>query len=291
MTLTVIIPTRSRAAELQRCLERLPPDSLILLANDGRAEDLPPLETFPNLRVIPAPGNGPGPARNLAASQATTDWLVFLDDDCLPTMGFIAAYEEAISSVDPSEDTVLAGPTLRTGAHPDSLLWEAPENRDGTSLPPSCNFAVSRELFVRSGGFDPRYRASFEDIEFFARLQLQGSTIQFVPDAIVEHPLRPIPPPSRLAGRWEARVISCHDLGATPFQILTRLPRHVALVIVSRLRENSWNVDSLKAAGIFAMEFLIFLSLLPSWVTRHSRKPRSPFWRTQPQNVIPRFGL
>lgn len=291
MTLTLIIPTRARGRELTRCLACLPLESTILIANDGDADDLPPLEAFQNLRVIPATGDGPGPARNVAALHVTTDWLVFVDDDCLPQPGFIPAYEAAIASLGRDTDTILAGATLRTDAHRDSLLWEAPENTTGASLPPSCNFAISRSLFERSGGFDPRYRASFEDIEFFARLQFQGTTIRFVPEAAVEHPSRPIPSPARRAARWEARVISCHDLGARPFQILTRLPRHVALVIVARLRKNRWTRDSPRAGVHFTAEFLIFLFRLPGWVNRHCRAPRSAFWQAQPPNTIPRFGL
>jgi GT2 family glycosyltransferase len=176
----------------------------------------------------------------------------------------------------------------------DSLLWEAPRSASETELlPPSCNFAIPREIFLRSGGFDERYRLSFEDMEFFARMRHSGVKIRYVPAAAVEHPSRPLPGPSSLANRWEARVISSLDFGAPSTHVLLRLPKHILLVILSRFRGRAISVDSLKAATVYAGEFVLALIRLPLWLRKYSTAPRSTFWTAQTAagKSPPRFGL
>jgi GT2 family glycosyltransferase len=169
---------------------------------------------------------------------------------------------------------------------------EAPSH-DGIGLPPSCNFAMRADDFRESGGFDPRFRTSFEDIEFFARLTASGSALRHVPGARVRHPRRRITRPSVLAARWEARVTSALDLGARPLELAYLLPRHVAPVILSRFRGQKFSTDTIAAAWLFAFEFLEMLVRLPGWIERHAREPRSDFWaRMVAGGRVPKnFGL
>jgi hypothetical protein len=83
------------------------------------------------------------------------------------------------------------------------------------------------------------------------------------------------------------------DLGATPFDIYRRLPKHVLLVIFSRFRGAKLNLENARAAMAFAGEFLYFLYLLPGWIRKHAREPRSRFWTEQVAlgKAPPRFGL
>jgi hypothetical protein len=78
-------------------------------------------------------------------------------------------------------------------------------------------------------------------------------------------------------------VVSAMDLGATPRDIYLRLPKHVLLVICSRFRDAKpkLNLESIKAAMIFAGEFLYVLYLPPGWIRKHAREPRSRFWTEQ----------
>lgn len=293
---TILIPTRNRPADLKRCLEllraQLPDGFAILVCDDSSNEETKVLLEghFPGVRRLEGPRIGPGANRNAGACAATGRWLVFLDDDCLPQPGLLEAYRAAM----PSDHEILAGPTLRSDAKKDSLLWEAPRSASEKELlPPSCNFAIPREGFLQSGGFDERYRISFEDMEFFARLRLLGWPIRYLPGAIVEHPSRPLPGASSLANRWEARVISSLDFGASPAHILLRLPRHILLVIFSRFRGRRPDADSLRAATIFAVEYFLAMLRLPGWLAKYRRAPRSAFWTAQVAvgKAPPRFGL
>jgi GT2 family glycosyltransferase len=174
-----------------------------------------------------------------------------------------------------------------------SLLWEAPHNPAGGALI-SCNFAIPRRLFLEAGAFDERFpMASFEDTEFAARLGKLGVGLRFLPLAAVDHPLRPLPPASRRARRWEARVISSYDFGASTAQIAWRLPRHIALVTLSRFRGKRLRGENLRAAGSYFLEALLAIAQVPGWLYKYHHAPRSPFWAAQVAagTAPPNFGL
>lgn len=297
--ISLIIPTCDRPEALVQCLRAL--GSLpvivreIIVCDDGsddRTRRLIEAE-FPDVRRLSGPRRGPGANRNTAARAATGEWFVFVDDDCIPRPGFLEACGHAIHSVGESGGSaVFSGKTLATGGTAGSLLWEAP-GYDGKGLPPSCNFAIRSDVFRESGGFDERYRVSFEDIEFFARIEASGYAIRHVPAMLVEHPRRRIPEPSRLAARWEARVISTLDFGAPPGIVTPLVLRHCSAVILSRFRENPLRWDTPIAAVVFALEWLIVALHLRGWVKKWSGLPRSPFWveKTNSEEIPPRYGL
>ena len=299
--ISIIIPTRNRTDELAKCLDllmdQLPGDASmeVHVCDDsdggGTAEMLE--RRFLNVKRHVGSRSGPGANRNLGARMATGEWLIFLDDDCLPSSGLVASYLAEICGAGPEVDRVLSGPVLRNDAKMDSLLWEAPHNPKQHELPPSCNFAMPRRVLLNAGGFDERFRNSFEDMELFARLIIQQVPFHFVPEAVVNHPSRPSPQPFRLALRWESRVISSFDFGANTPQILWLLPRHILLVIFSRFRGRKLSIENLRAAGIFLAEFAIAISLLPGWLAKYHAAPRSAFWVEQVKigKAPQRFGL
>jgi GT2 family glycosyltransferase len=300
ISISIIIPTCNRPEDLRQCLQALdaqiaPTDGIeILVCDDGQNADARKMmeEAFPRFRWNQGPRKGPAANRNGGAKMARGQWLIFIDDDCLPRPTLIPAYRASMERLGAGARVALEGATHRIGEKP-SLLWEAPHNPNGGALI-SCNFAIPKELFWEIGAFDERFPgAAFEDTEFATRAKIMGVEVEFVRDAAVDHPLRPLPHPRKLASRWEARVISSYDFGAKPWQVLWHLPRHVLLVIISRLRNQKLTRSNLKAIFMFVLEFLIFLQKLPAWNKRHQRTPRSPFW-SHPSRApfIPqRFGL
>ncbi len=300
MTVSIIIPTCNRTSELHDCLSRLvpqlPPDgsTTVFVCDDGSDAKTRSMvgEKFSTVRWLQGPRRGPAANRNFGARQADGDWLIFLDDDCNPREGFLAAYLKQMELVGPEARVAFEGATIRAVAKP-SLLWEAPHNPEGGMLI-SCNFAISRRLFLECGGFDERYPvANFEDTEFEVRIRIKGVKVIFVREATVDHPLRPLPEPGRLARRWESRVVSTYEFGASTGQVLWHLPRHIAMVILSRLRGRKLDRDTRKAALIFLQEFLLTLWYLPGWLRKHRGVPRSEFWTEQVRlgNAPWRFGL
>ncbi|SRR5258705_6787295 len=300
MSVSIIIPTCNRTTELRDCLSSLLPQvpsdgsTTVLVCDDGKDGKTKAMmnQEFPMVQWNEGPRRGPAANRNFGARQADGDWLIFLDDDCNPRPGFLAAYFKQMELLGNDARVALEGATFRTVANP-SLLWEAPHNPDGGVLI-SCNFAMPRRLFIECGTFDERYpAANFEDTEFDIRVRIKGVKVIFVRDAAVDHPLRPLPEAAKLARRWESRVVSTYEFGASTAQVIWHLPRHIALVILSRFRGRKLDRDNLKAAWVMFKEFLLTLWYLPGWLRKHQGVPRSPFWTEQIRlgNAPYRFGL
>lgn len=294
---TIIIPTCNRPADLERCLRVLQPQLQqhpceVIVSDDSRDDSTQKLlaAEFPAVKMAFGPRCGPGANRNAGAHLASGEWLIFIDDDVIPSPGFLSAYMAAFENQ--TNQAVFHGLTVATPKKT-SLLWEAPEVLGPLQCFPSCNFAIRRALYAQSGGFDERFNPSFEDMEFASRLKGLGENCGFVPAAIVLHPVRPLPNAQKLARRWEPRIISALDMGASPAVVPYLLIKHVALVIASRFRGARICWDNLKAAMLFAAEFAWFLLMLPSWLHKHASAKRSPFWeiqRTQGKTPL-RFGL
>jgi glycosyltransferase involved in cell wall biosynthesis len=99
---SIVLSTWSRPAQLKSCLEGIvaldsPRDSFeVVVVDDGSAVSPAPLiDTLRHqlaIRLIALPRNlGPAAARNAGASAARGKFLVFIDDDCVPTPGWLSA--------------------------------------------------------------------------------------------------------------------------------------------------------------------------------------------------------
>jgi GT2 family glycosyltransferase len=144
-------------------------------------------EKFPQVLYTKGPGKGPSANRNHGARQLKGEWIIFIDDDCIPSEGLLKAYEEAIAlhpEVQAFEGKIHADrPQMR-------LDEQCPLNLTGGSFW-SCNVAIDREAFERVGGFDEDFPyAAYEDMDLQVRLKVQGIDPQFVPEASVCHPWR-----------------------------------------------------------------------------------------------------
>lgn len=266
---------------------------MVVVTDDGTTDESRRMiaSEFPQVRWVQGPQRGPAANRNHGAANSTRDWLIFLDDDCLPDPGYLKAYRSAMTK-GVLRWTALEGRTLWE-REPDSLLWEAPHNPTGGNLI-SCNFAIPCALFREVGGFDERYPgAAFEDTEFAARFLAKGGRSAFVPGAEVIHPLRRCPGARKLAARWEGKVIYALDQGAPPLLVRCWLLWHVLRVIQSRFRGQRWSAENRSALRRFVLEWLWVAWLTSGWVDRWKRIPRSEFWVEQVRRSgpAPKFGF
>jgi GT2 family glycosyltransferase len=295
---SIIVPTCNRTSDLRRCLSalalQLPADGTVEVivcddgSNDGSRKMI--AEEFPTVRWSGGPRNGPGANRNLGARFSSAEWLIFLDDDCIPRKGFVDAYLKAFRET--GTQSLYHGLTYPV-PELTSLAYEAPDVRRPSKIFASCNFAIRTGLFEATGGFDERFVTAFEDVEYFARLDRLGADAQCIFDAAVDHPVRPLPASSKIGRRWEGRVISTFDLGASPIQVAVRLPKHVLWVIVARFRGKKLNAENARAGLVFIGEFLYVLIHLPGWIRKYANGPRSRFWTEQVAmgKAPPSFGL
>src|SRR5450631_181394 len=153
MDLSVIIPTYKRRDVLSTCLKRLGPevqnlslDSYEVIVTDDALADDPANglgHDFAWVHHTCGPQKGPAANRNSGAKSAKGEWLIFLDDDCLPEPSFLSAYLEAIRQN--PDYRIFEGKTLRD--RPQLRLdEEAPLNDTGGYLW-SCNFLIQKKLF------------------------------------------------------------------------------------------------------------------------------------------------
>lgn len=198
MMLSVIIPTCNRVHTLNICLKGLA-DCLhidgftteVIVTDDSIDE-----ETELYVRKSPiyisytrGPRKGPASNRNNGAAKAKGEWLLFIDDDCIPDRNLVKAYYSAI--MEKPSIKVFEG-AIQTDRIKMSPIEHAPVNTRGGNLW-SCNFLIQRELFLSMGGFDENFRyPHLEDVDFRERLKQAEVKVQFVSDAFVVHPWRSI---------------------------------------------------------------------------------------------------
>jgi GT2 family glycosyltransferase len=172
-------------------LARQPGDELILADNSGTA---PPV---PGVHVVRAGGEqSPAYARNVGASHAARDWILFLDADCRAPHDLLDAY-----FAHPVADDVgaLAGEVVaardaatlagRYGAARSFLSQQAHLEHPFRPRAVAANLLVRRAAFEQLGGFYEGVRAA-EDTDFSWRLQEAGWRLELRPDAFVVHRYR-----------------------------------------------------------------------------------------------------
>ena len=191
LDITVIVPMHNSRETIGKALASIAaqtrPPARVIVVDDASSDDSVDVAKqcdVAHLEVVKLETNrGPGGARNVGASQATTGWLAFLDADD----EWDSAFLEEVSAAVASANADFAGTGgVRHWVHrpPTVRLIDAPaEGADRTAdfwriarrfLPifPSCAF-IRRTLFATVGGFpeDMRYG---EDVTLFARLWLEG---------------------------------------------------------------------------------------------------------------------
>lgn len=205
MDCSIILPTYDRPSGLRRCLEGIlrqdyPRDAFeVIVVDDGSAHPvdwvLAPYRERIHLQLRRQDNAGPAAARNAGAREARGSLLAFVDDDCVPTRGWLSALSRASYQ---HPEKILGGRTLN--GLPDNAYAEASHllvsyvvGRYRTRYPafsflPTNNLAAPREVFESLDGFDPGFgRPGGEDRDFCHRALHRGHELGFVPDATLHH--------------------------------------------------------------------------------------------------------
>ena len=195
---SVIIPTRNGGARIPGLLAALQLQQAsrpweIIVVEDGSHTVAAPLRATPEVRVLRQAHRGPGAARNLGAGVAAGEFLVFVDDDCLPQPDWL---EEMLSPFADERVVAVKGAytTVQDGLVPLFVQAEYEEKYGRLARKPYINFvdgysaAFRRSVFVATGGFDESFPlASVEDREFSLRLSRGRGLMVFNPRAVVSH--------------------------------------------------------------------------------------------------------
>ena len=198
---SVVIPVyrdgaRACAAANAMLLQSLP-DGVqreVVVVDDGSDDDTAMQLSAcrdPRIRVLRLPCNqGRSAARNVGVAIAAGEFVVFMDCDCVPDAGYLAAHLAALSA---GAVTSAGHVTGTGGGFWDRYQHEASSRRQhqhASGMPyagSSQNLAVRRSEFEAVGGFDTGYRRyGFEDRDLLLRIAKHGR-VAWAEGAIVHH--------------------------------------------------------------------------------------------------------
>ena len=216
---SIIVPLFNKVEFTQKCLRALfrnTPDSLyelIIIDNastDGTKKFLKTVEKS-NVKVIANEKNlGFGKACNQGAQAASTEYLLFLNNDTEPLNAWL---EPLLDIVENDSSVVAVGSKL---LYPDMTIQHAgiiivndevhndalqarnnhvnkpatmPEANEATlyqALTAAC-LLIRMDAFQRAGGFDEKYWNGYEDVDLCFKLQEQGKKLVYQPASVVLH--------------------------------------------------------------------------------------------------------
>jgi mycofactocin system glycosyltransferase len=252
---TVVIPVKDRPGPLARLLDNLPDAVRVVVVDDGstRPEETAEVVRRAGARLVThASSRGPAAARNTGLGEVRTPVVAFVDSDVVPrpgwletlldqlcdpgvgivaprvtaldrggSLGVVARYEAARSSLDLGPDPALVSP------------------RGRVSYVPSACLVGRREAFA--AGFDESMRAG-EDVDLVWRTIAAGWRVRYEPTAIVAHEHRVT------TGSWLVRK-AFYGTSAAPLALRHRgtvapvvLSPWTAGVAVALVAQRRWSI-------------------------------------------------
>jgi glycosyltransferase involved in cell wall biosynthesis len=191
---SVVIPTRDRPDDLERCLAALERQETrrsfeIVVVDDGSE---PPLEhveqEHPHVRVVRVDGVGPGPARNAGVAAARGPVVAFTDDDTEPAPTWL---ESAAASLERRPDLVgVEGPIE---SPPYDYLSELSLENESPGAFWTCNVAYRADALRRLGGFSSEFPYPHCEDRDLGYRALDLGPIGWADEMRVLHHPRPLP--------------------------------------------------------------------------------------------------
>ena len=244
-SVTVVIPVRDRAADLDVLLDSL--RGLDVLVVDDGSDDAAAIAAVvathaARLHRRSAAG-GPSAARNAGLAMVTTEFACLIDSDCRPPAGFLSALLPALA--DPQ--VALVAPRI-TGGPADGIVGRFEQAcspldvgrraalvRPGgttTFVPSACmvlRTSLGADLFdeALTGG---------EDVDLVWRLAEAGWSVRFDPSVVVHHPAR-----ATMTEWWSQRAF----YGATATDLAQRHGDAVAPIGGSAVTVGAWTATAL----------------------------------------------
>ncbi len=216
----VIIPHFNDAVRLRRCLSALAAEDLsgteILVVDNASTQPMDTLRhDFPMVRFITEPARGAAHARNRGVRETAAADIFFLDADCLPAPGWLAAARRNVGIADLVGGAIGVfdeTPPPRSGAQAFETVF-AFNYRDYIL---NKGFSVTANLLTRRAVFEdvgPFIDGVSEDAEWCLRARSKGYRIALAEDLRVTHPTRSDWP--ALARKWRRLTEEMFQLHCT----------------------------------------------------------------------------
>ena len=204
LRVSVVVPTYKRPDLLERCLAALQRQTLaaleyeIIVCDDGPSDEarrvveqaragLPGGAQIHYIEVTAT--QGPAAARNRGWERARSAVVAFTDDDTVPDAGWL---EAGLAAIAQGADAVTGRIEMPLPEEPTDLELDAAGLTRAEFVTANC--LVRRDVLEAVGGFDERFSMAWrEDSDLHFKLIEGGYTIVRSEEALVVHPLRPMP--------------------------------------------------------------------------------------------------
>lgn len=267
---SVIIPAHNEASTIARAVaavlaQRADGVELeVLVVDDASSDGTAEAAAEAGARVVrlqAGQGGNPAAARNRGVAEATGDPLIFLDADCLPDEGWLAALLAAHRAGSP----VVGGsldlppglpPTARCDYYCGWYLVNSRRPAGYVPHHPPPNLSVRRAAFLSTSGFTEQQPFSYtnEERRWQAELRRAGHRIYFEPRARAYHFNRPgFANLLRRNYRWAYTALEAKaETGAARMAWLYRYPRlMIAASAPLALVHTAYIIGCWARAGVF----------------------------------------
>lgn len=194
----VIIPHHNDVARLNRCLAALAGQAgleaaEVVVVDNASSQSLEPVRAaYPQLCIVTEPQKGAAAARNRGVRETTAPYLLFLDADCVPAPGWLAAARQAAPRADlvgGRVDVFDETPPPRSGAEVFETVFafdcRSYVEQKGFSV--TANLLTRREVFADVGDLIPGLS---EDLDWCHRATAKGYRLIYDDALRVSHPTR-----------------------------------------------------------------------------------------------------
>lgn len=204
---SVVVPTCNRPQLLERCLAALaaqafdPTQYEILVADDAPGGDTrATVEEWAQRTAIAGPSifympsgqdtpQGPATARNRGWRAAQGAVIAFTDDDTIPQSDWL---NKGMAAFDGKVQAAWGRIVMPLQGLPTDYERDAKGLEQAEFVTANC-FCL-KQVLEELDGFDERFRLAWrEDADLYFRLLQSDAVIAYVPEAVVEHPIRPAP--------------------------------------------------------------------------------------------------
>ncbi|TCS34689.1 cellulose synthase/poly-beta-1,6-N-acetylglucosamine synthase-like glycosyltransferase [Paucimonas lemoignei] len=309
--ISVVVPTYNRPDLLERCLRALAAQVFdatrfeIIVVDDGPHQATRDVAekwinqlkvTGPRVIYIPSEGpHGPAAARNRGWQSASGAVIAFTDDDTIPYRDWLA---NGLAAFDGNVQAAWGRIVMPFSGTPTDYERDAKGLETAEFVTANC-FCL-KHVLEELGGFDERFQLAWrEDADLYFRLLQADIAIAHVPQAVVEHPIRParwgVSLSQQKKVQFDALLFKKHrDLYRKKIRARARWDYYAIVIfllmmVVAPLAGNSWlglaaGLGWLALTGRFCLQRLRGTILTPShvmemMVTSVLIPPLAVFWR------------
>ncbi|MBI3378964.1 MAG: glycosyltransferase [Nitrospirae bacterium] len=194
--ISVIIPNYNGSSTIGRCLEAAfssEYDNFDVIVTDDCSTDNSAeiIKKFPCKFIFLNKHSGASRARNTGAKNSGGEILFFIDADCLLQKNTLASVNKAFLT---DEDAIIGGTYTVIPYDKDffstfqSIFINYSEmKKEPPDYIPTHAMVISRDIFMKSGGFQENFLPILEDVEFSHRLRKTGYKLTMNSEILVRH--------------------------------------------------------------------------------------------------------